>query len=219
MEQRNKEQRLSILREVDLYQVTSEPLSMGRSTLEVVDAALAAGVKMIQLREKQLSKRELYHLACTCRERMAGHDSLLIINDHIDVALAAGADGVHLGQSDLPVSAARQLAGDFILGASSHSLAEALAVEGEGADYVNIGPVFPTQTKPDAPEWVGPAAVSQISRHLGIAYTCMGGINRTNIGEVLEAGGRIVAVISAVTAADDPTAAARELRQLIQASR
>ncbi len=138
----------------------------------------------------------------------------MIIDDRVDIALAAGADGVHLGQADLPVAAARRIAPDLIIGASTHSLAEALAAQGAGAGYVNIGPIFPTATKPQAVS-LGPKVISAIAPHLKIPWTTMGGINRDNIGQVVAVGARHPAVMSAVTAAAEITAAARALREAI----
>ncbi|RME22414.1 MAG: thiamine phosphate synthase, partial [Deltaproteobacteria bacterium] len=157
-------------------------------------------------------KGELYRLAVEVRRRYP--EILLIVNDHLDVAMAAGADGVHLGQQDLPVAAARTVAPELIIGASSHSLEQALDAEKAGADYVNIGPIFPTGTKPHS-EFLGPETIARISPHLGVQFTVMGGIGPENIEDVLRAGARIVAVVTAVCAAPDPQAAARLLRQKI----
>jgi len=200
--------------EVDLYPVTSAAQSVGRDTLQIVRALVAAGCRVLQLREKDLTKRDLFELAGEVRRVAA--DALLVIDDHLDVALAVGADGVHLGQTDLPLQAARALAPDLLLGASSHSLAEALAAEAAGADYVNIGPIFPTNTKPGAGRFLGPEAIAEIGPRLGVPFTVMGGINAGNLDEVLAAGARHVAVVSAVTAAADPCAAAEKLRRRIQ---
>jgi thiamine-phosphate pyrophosphorylase len=171
-------------------------------------------VKIVQLREKDLADRSLYELAREFRRRTRAAGSLLIIDDRVDLALAAAADGVHLGQADLPVGAARQIAPDLIVGASSHSREEAQAAQAAGAGYVNIGPIFPTATKPHAVA-LGPDAISDITPHLRIPWTTMGGINQTNIARVVARGARHPAVMSAVTAAADITAAARALRQAI----
>ncbi len=145
--------------------------------------------------------------------------AILIIDDRVDVALAVGADGVHLGQSDLPVKAARRIAPELIIGASSHHLNEALAAQAGGASYVNIGPIFPTDTKELAMAALGPGMIETIAPHLTVPFTTMGGIKADNIGQVLERGARHVAVVTAVTAADDIRAAALELREAIQSYR
>ncbi|MBW2532098.1 MAG: thiamine phosphate synthase [Deltaproteobacteria bacterium] len=216
---RDRTARREALEAVDLYLVTSASASRGRPSLDILDAALDAGVRMVQLREKELGKGDLYQLAREFRSRTTAAGCLLIINDHVDVALACGADGVHLGQSDLPVEAARSIAPGLILGASSHDEDEARQAARAGADYVNIGPIFPTSTKPDASRFLGPEAISTIAPSLSIPFTCMGGISRDNVNRVLARGARIVAVVSAVTAAEDPAAAARELRDLVLAGR
>jgi thiamine-phosphate pyrophosphorylase len=139
---------------------------------------------------------------------------LLIIDDRVDIALAAGADGVHLGQMDLPVAAARRIAPDLIVGASSHGLEEALAAQEAGAGYVNLGPIFPTATKPAAIP-LGVEAITRLTSHLTIPWSTMGGINQGNIAQVVARGARHPAVMSAVTAAADVMAAARALREAI----
>lgn len=200
----------------DLYVVITEAFCAGRSALDVLDATLAAGVRLIQFREKDFDDRQLYQRALAFRERTRAADALLIIDDRVDIALAVEADGVHLGQSDLPIRAARALAPDLILGASSHTLKEALAAQDAGASYVNIGPIFPTQTKSVPTRALAPAMIDAIAPHLRIPWTTMGGIKLDNIHEVLKRGARHVAVVTAVTAAADVHAAAKELRDAIR---
>lgn len=210
-----KETRIARLLQTDVYPVTCERLSGGRSNLEVLDAVIRGGARMIQLREKELSGRDLYRLALEFREITRRSEVLLIINDRLDIALAVDADGVHLGQDDLPVPAARKLAPDLILGASTHSLEEALRAQGEGADYVNIGPIFPTNTKAGVKELLGPDAIAEIGPHLSIPFTVMGGINESNIDRVLEKGARRVAMVSAVTMAPDIAGTVKSFRERI----
>ena len=201
----------------DLYVVITEAFCAGRSAIEVLDAVLAAGVKLVQCREKDCDDGLYYERALAFRERTAKAGALLIIDDRVDIALAAGADGVHLGTADLPIKAVRAIAPELLLGASSHSLEEALAAQEAGADYVNIGPVFDTQTKAVPTGNVGPALIGAIRPHLRIPFTTMGGIKAHNIRDVLAQGARRVAVVTAVTAADDVSAAAKELRDAISA--
>ena len=210
--------RLARFSEADLYVVITESFCGGRSALDVLDAVLDAGVRLIQFREKNLDGGELCRSAAQFRERTAHHDALLIIDDRVDVALAVDADGVHLGQSDLPVSAACAIAPDLLIGASTHNLDEALAAQDAGASYVNIGPIFSTQTKNVSGGAIGPEAIDAIRPHLHVPWTTMGGIKLHNIRQVLERGARHVAVVTAVTAADDVRAAATALRkQILQA--
>ena len=211
----DRETRKKMFDEVDLYPVTCERLSAGRSDLDVLDGVIRGGARIIQLREKDYGKGALYRLALAFREITAKAGVLLIINDHVDIALAAEADGVHVGREDLPVAAARRIAPGLIIGASSHSLEEALEAERAGADYVNIGPIFPTQTKAGVTRVLGPGAIAGIAPHLGIPFTVMGGISGANIDQVVAAGARRVAVVTAITQAGDIAGAVASLRERI----
>lgn len=205
------EERMARFCRAGLYLVTSEPLSCQRTTVDIVKAALAGGVRLIQLREKEMTVAQVMLLARRVRRLTVDADALLIINDRIDVALAAGADGVHLGQTDFPVSEARRLAPDFIIGASTHSVAEARAAQSAGASYINIGPIFQTRTKAWTGGFLGMEGLKRIARAVTVPYTVMGGIKKHHIPELLEAGAKTIALVTAVTAADDPEQAAREL--------
>jgi thiamine-phosphate pyrophosphorylase len=202
------EERMRRFREAGLYLVTSQVLSAGRSTEDIVEAALRAGVRLIQLREKGLPLRDLLRLADRVRQLTRAAGALMIVNDRLDVALAVGADGVHLGQEDLPVERARQVAPDLILGASSHSVEEARAAEAEGASYVNIGPLFPTRTKEWTSDFLGLEGLTRIAPVLGVPFTVMGGIKEHHIPDLRRAGAHTLAVVTAITAADDPERAA-----------
>ena len=208
-------ERMARFEAADLYVVITESFCAGRSALDVLDAVLDAGVRLVQFREKDLDGIELFRRAAAFRERTEKCSALLIIDDRVDIALAVGADGVHLGQTDLPIRAARAVAPELILGASSHNLDEALAAQDAGASYVNIGPIFATQTKHVATGVIGPEAIDIIRPHLVIPWTTMGGIKAHNIRQMLERGARHPAVVTAVTAAADVRAAALELRELI----
>lgn len=186
---------------IDLYPVTCEPLSRGRSSLEVLRALISGGARIVQLREKEKSARELFELAVKFREITAASHVMLIINDHLDIALAVEADGAHLGQSDLPCAVARKLAPRLIIGVSTHNLEQALEAEKDGADYVNLGPIFDTKTKGTLTMGVGVGLIKQAAARLSIPFTVMGGINDGNIDKVLDAGARRVAMITALTRA------------------
>ena len=215
----NRESRREKFLQVDLYPVTCERLSAGRSNLDVLDAAIRGGAKIIQLREKELSTGDLYRMALAFRKATADAGMLLIINDRVDIALAVEADGVHLGQEDLPLSAARRIAPELLIGISTHSREEALQAQSEGADYVNIGPIFPTRTKEGVTRFLGPEAIPGIAAGLEIPFTVMGGIGGANIEKVVAAGARRVAVVTAVTMADDMAGAVASLRETIRSSR
>ena len=210
-----REARRELFQQVNIYPVTCEELSQGRSNLEVLEAVIRGGAKIIQLREKEYQKKDLYHLALKFREMTAKDGVLLIINDHVDIALAVDADGVHLGQEDLPLTVARQLAPELLIGASTHSLDQALQAEKDGADYINIGPIFITKTKEGVGHSLGPAAISEISPHVEVPFTVMGGINEANIDQVLAQGARKVAMVTAITRAADIAAKVRALQKTI----
>lgn len=208
-------ERLARFNETDLYVVITEAFCGGRSPHDILDAALAAGVGLVQFREKDLEDGERVARARAFRKRTTAANALLIVNDRVDIALAVGADGVHLGQDDLPVADARRIAPDLLIGASTHNLEQAMAAQGAGASYVNIGPIFSTQTKTLTMDALGPEAIREIAPHLRIPFSCMGGIKAENIAQLAALGARHPAVVTAVTAADDPEQAARELRTLM----
>lgn len=203
--------RMARFRAAGVYLVTSEALSAGRTTPRIVDAALAAGVRLIQLREKDLPLRELLPLAHTVRAQTREVGALLILNDRLDAALAVDADGVHLGQDDFPIAEARRLAPELILGASTHDVAEAEAAQEAGASYVNIGPIYPTQTKAWDDAFLGVEGLKRIAPHVRIPFTVMGGIKGHHVPALVQAGARTIAVVTEVTAAPDPRAAASDL--------
>jgi len=199
-----------------LYLVTSQALSRGRSTEKIVRLALAGGVRLIQLREKEMPFSQLFRLAEKIRAMTKKAGALLIINDRVDLALAVKADGVHLGQDDLPVALARKIAPDLIIGASTHSLKEALAAQSAGASYVNIGPLFPTKTKKWNEKFLGIPKMAQIAARLKIPFTVMGGIKEEHIPDLARAGAQTIAVVTAVAAADNPCAAVKRLLALMR---
>lgn len=202
-----------------LYVVLGQAQQRGRDFVEVTRAAIAGGAGAIQLRAKELGKRELLTWAYRLREITFESGVTFIVNDHLDVAMACGADGVHLGQNDLPIPEARAIVGPhFILGASTHSLEEAKQAEAQGANYINVGPIFPTQTKVGAHPPVGPALFATVREAVNTPLTCMGGINHQNIDQLLALGAKRIAVVSAVVGADDIEAAARELSNKIASS-
>jgi len=210
-----REERIKLFQQVDVYPVTCEGLSEGRTNLEVLEAVIQGGSKIIQLREKECPTRDLYNLALKFREITSKAGVLLVINDHLDIALAVEADGVHLGQKDLPVEVARKLAPELLIGASTHSLEQALQVEKDGADYINIGPIFSTKTKEGVEYALGSEVIREISSQIKVPFTVMGGINQDNIQEVLAKGARRVAMVSAITKAGDIAAKVKSLKEII----
>ena len=200
----------------DLYVVTDRELSKGRSDAEVARMAYEGGADVVQLRMKNADGREMLEQANLIRQYADEMCKLFIVDDRVDIAMASGADGVHLGQSDMPLEAARKLMGDdAIIGISVDNVEEAVAAQEGGADYVGVGAVFQTSTKPDAQQGVGLGAVFEVRQAVDIPVVAIGGINRGNIQDVIRAGADAAAVVSAVVAQDDVSAAAHELRDLI----
>lgn len=203
-----------------LYLVTDRALARGRPLAEIVCAAVAGGVTCVQLREKACGTREFLAEARALRATTRVLGVPLFINDRVDVALAAAADGVHLGQQDLPVAEARRLGPPgWIIGVSAESGADAVRAEREGADYLGVSPVFATPTKTDHAPPLGLAGLQAIRAAVKIPLVAIGGIHAGNAQEVVRAGADGVAVVSAIVAAADPRAAAAELRREIDSAR
>jgi thiamine-phosphate diphosphorylase len=193
-----------------LYVVTDERLSRGRPDHEVAALAVAGGAGVIQMRVKHASTRMLLQRAGAIKRELDGR-AIFIVNDRVDVALAVDADGVHLGQDDMPLRMARDMLGpDKIIGVSVSCVEEALAAEAGGADYLGASAVFSTATKADA-EAMGLNGLRAVCGSVGIPVVGIGGINRHNSRQVMAAGAAGVAVVSAVVSATDITRAASEL--------
>ncbi len=201
-----------------LYVLTDE--EGGHSHLEVAREAIAGGATAIQFRDKKASGRQLVEVAQALRELTREAGVTFIVNDRVDVALAVGADGVHVGQEDIPAAIARRLVGpDKIVGLSVTNLEEALEAEREGvADYLGVGPIFPFPTviKPDATPPMGLTLLAEISRRVSIPVVAIGGIEMRNAAATIEAGADGVAVVHAVAWAEDIAAAARDLRAVVE---
>jgi thiamine-phosphate pyrophosphorylase len=193
-----------------LYLITDQYIVKGLSHIQIAEKALLGGLKFIQYREKQLSKRESYKIALQLREITRKYNAVLIINDDIDIALAVDADGVHLGQEDLPVQTARKMLGENkIIGLSTHSLKQAEEAQGSGADYIAIGPIFRSTTK-DVREPLGADIIKEIRKISRLPVIAIGGINENNIEDIMKTGADGAAVISAIIAKEDITGAVRE---------
>jgi thiamine-phosphate pyrophosphorylase len=197
--------------------IADELLSGGRTHLDIARAAIAGGADVIQLRDKTASSRQLLAAALDLRRLTAEIGVAFIVNDRLDIALASDADGLHVGQDDIPAAVARNLLGpNKILGVSARSLDEALRAEQDGADYLGVGPIFEARaTKNDAGEPLGLDLLRQVRKTCRIPILAIGGIDRTNVAAVIRAGATGVAIISAIIAAPDVTAATRTCRDLI----
>jgi len=203
-----------------LYIITDAKLSRGRSHLEVIEAAIEGGATVVQYREKEGTTRQLVEEALALHRLTYAAGVPLIVNDRLDVALAVEAEGVHVGQDDMPATLTRRLMGrERIVGVSATNLQEALQAEKDGADYLGVGPIFATPTKPDAAPPMGLEGLAEVCRHVSIPVVAIGGINEHNAAAVIEAGADGVAVVSAIVTAPDVTAAARRLREVVEAAR
>ncbi len=201
--------------EFDTYLVTQASLSGEHSTPEVVAAAVEAGVDIVQVREKDTTARERLQVAREVREQTRAAGVPMVVNDRVDIAVAAGADGVHLGDDDLPVGAAReQLGADALIGRSVSTPEAAREAEAAGADYLGVGAVYATGSKADIDDEeydIGLDPVRDIDEAVDIPFVGIGGVTAENAAEVVAAGADGVAVITAITAAEDPTRATRKL--------
>jgi len=206
--------------DLSLYLVTDRGLSRGRSTVDIVRAAVAGGVTCVQLREKSCGTREFVDEARAVRALLAGTGVPLIVNDRIDVALAVGADGVHLGQTDMLIADARRLTGPgMLIGISAECLEDAVRAQAEGADYIGVSPVFSTPTKTDTAPPLGLDGIAAIRAAVSLPLVGIGGIGPANAAAVIRAGCDGIAVVSAIVSADDPAQAAAELKTTILRAR
>lgn len=200
-----------------LYAIIDSQALGGRNHLEVAGQLIRGGAKTIQLRDKLRSKKELLPIARELKKLCSEHGVLFIMNDHLDLALATGADGLHLGQEDLPLPVARQLLPiDVILGGSVTTVAQAKTAEASGADYIALGSIYPTLSKEKATV-VGLERLRQVRQAVSLPLVAIGGISRDNVTEVAAAGADAVAVITAVLQAKDVAEAARQVIKAFEA--
>jgi len=202
-----------------LYLVADADYAAGRDLLGLMEAAVRGGVTVVQLRGKKLSYGEFLELGLAAAGRLAGTGVPLLINDRLDVALACGADGVHVGQEDVSILTARRALGpDRIIGVSVNTVGEARRAEEDGADYVGAGPAFPTATKETALPVLGPDKLGQLRRAVGVPVVAIGGITAANAADLARAGVDGIAVVSAILGAPDARRAAEELRAAFKPS-
>ncbi|SES36533.1 thiamine phosphate synthase [Salipaludibacillus aurantiacus] len=205
------------MKEFSLYAITGEEFHPGKNVVDVMEEAIIGGADIIQLRDKTGSKREVLEKAQALRELTLKHNVIFIVNDHIDVAMAVHADGIHLGQDDLPLTEARKITGkDMIIGISTHHIDEAKAAEKEGADYIGAGPVFATNSKADVTSPVTTDYIKQVKAEISIPFVAIGGIKRHNVNEVLEAGAERICMISEISGAKDVRSVCMELRAKLE---
>ncbi|TAK22155.1 MAG: thiamine phosphate synthase [Chloroflexota bacterium] len=203
-----------------LYVITDSRVARGRDQIDVIGRAIAGGATMVQLRDKDLSAREQYALGVRLRDLTRASNVALICNDRVDLTLALDADGVHLGQDDLPPEVARALLGPHrIIGVSAGTPAEFAAVDITCVDYLGVGPFAATGSKGGAGAAIGSTGIAAVRRLTSLPIVAIGGLHRENAAEAMRAGANGIAAIAAIVGADDPEAVARALRAVVDASR
>ncbi|MCM2677792.1 thiamine phosphate synthase [Alkalicoccobacillus plakortidis] len=205
------------MKEFRLYAITGEEFHPGKELVNVMEQAILGGVDIVQLRDKKSSKIDVLKKARKLREVTKKHGVTFIVNDHIDVALAVGADGIHVGQDDLPLDEVRRIVGpDMVIGISTHQIDEAIQAEKGGADYIGVGPIFPTNSKEDVVDPVTTSYIQQIEAEISIPYVAIGGIKRHNLKQVMDAGAKRVCMITEIVEADDVKARCEEIINLME---
>lgn len=208
---------------LSLYFIMGSTNCAGRNPVQVLEAAIRGGITLFQYREKgprSLPRTESLYMAMQLRNLCHHHGIPFIVNDDVGLAIQTGADGVHLGQDDGDLEAIRERTGTMIMGVSTHNPEEAAAAKRLGADYIGVGPLYPTISKMDAEEVVGPSMITRIRQsQVSLPITGIGGIQLHNIGEVMKSGADGVAVISAIAGNPSPEYAARQLRSAIDEAR
>lgn len=194
-----KEKKLNLFREYNLYCLTAENLSCGRKNIDVVKEILSAGVKIIQYREKKKSLKEKFKEALTLRDLTSKYDAILIINDHLDLAKIVEADGVHIGQDDYPIEVVRDFLGeDFIIGITVHNKEQIIESVDKKADYLGLGPIFESFTKENPHPPIGLEILNWAVKNYEIPIVAIGGIKESNIIQVLNSGGKCIAMVSEI---------------------
>ena len=200
-----------------IYGITAEIYSNGRKNTDVVREMLLGGIKIIQYREKEeKSIREKYNECMEIRKMTRDAGALFLVNDFIDIALLADADGVHIGQDDLPVAEVRKLIGDKIIGVSTHSPEQALKALSDGADYIGVGPIYKTYTKKNVCEPVNLSYLDYVLQNINLSSVAIGGIKEHNIREVLKHGAKTVALVTEIVGADDIAGKAKKILSIME---
>lgn len=199
-----------------LYCITSEEHSLNRKNIEVVESMLQAGVKIIQYREKTKYMKEKYYECLEIKNLVKKHKGIFIVNDNIDLAVAVKADGVHIGQDDLPVGVVRDIVGNnTIIGLSTQSKSQANNAFDSEADYIGVGPIFTTYTKKDVCDAVGFDYLDYVVKNIDMPFVAIGGIKMENIGSVVEHGAKCIAMITEIVGASDITEICRKVIEII----
>lgn len=211
-------ERIELFKNSDLYPVVSSEFCNGRNVVSIVEAIAAGGAKLVQIREKNLSDSAVFELVKKCKAITERHQMLLIVDDRVDIAIAAGADGVHLGQDDFPLQEAKKLAPEMLFGVSTHNAAEIQAALAGHCGYLNIGPMFPTQTKSVACGALGLEKIEELKKLVTCSFSVMGGIKEHHLSMLCAKGFRHIAMVTEITRAADVTAKVKQLRSIMKGS-
>jgi thiamine-phosphate pyrophosphorylase len=209
-------ERLDIFRSSELYPVVSSEFCLGRDVCSIVADIAAAGAKIVQIREKNLSDSSMFELVKKCREITDRSGMLLIVDDRVDIAMAAGADGVHLGQEDFPLTEAKKLAPEMLFGVSTHNAEEIRRALSDNCGYLNIGPMFPTRTKSVACGALGLEKIEELVPMVTCPFSVMGGIKEHHLEMLCARGFRHIAMVTEITQAPDVCQKVKQLRQIMQ---
>ena len=207
--------RLEAFRRTDLYPVVTSEFCAGRHPAEVAASLLSGGARILQIREKTMPDRPFLELLRQVRELTWDAGALLIVDDRVDAALIARADGVHLGQEDIPLPDARRIAPELLIGVSTHNADEIRQAQDEGCSYLNIGPIYPTQTKQLACKFLGLERLRELIPLVRVPFSVMGGIKFSHLAELKAAGAGRIAAVTAFTQAPDPGAEAARWRSVL----
>lgn len=211
-------ERIELFKNSDLYPVVSSEFCNGRDVVSIVEAIAAGGAKLVQIREKNLSDSAVFELVKKCKAVTDRHQMLLIVDDRVDIAIAAGADGVHLGQDDFPLSEAKKLAPEMLFGISTHNAEEIRTALAGNCGYLNIGPMFPTQTKSVACGALGLEKIEELKKLVTCPFSVMGGIKEHHLSMLCAKGFRHIAMVTEITRAEDVTAKVKQLRSIMKGS-
>lgn len=213
---RTLSERLDIFRSSELYPVVSSEFCLGRDVCSIVADIAAAGAKIVQIREKNLSDSSMFELVKKCKEITDRSGMLLIVDDRVDIAVATGADGVHLGQEDFPLTEAKKLAPEMLFGVSTHNAEEIRRALSDNCGYLNIGPMFPTRTKSVACGALGLEKIEELVPMVTCPFSVMGGIKEHHLEMLCSKGFRHIAMVTEITQAPDVCQKVKQLRQIMQ---
>ena len=209
-------ERIEMFEKSDLYPVVSSEFCNGRDVCDIVADIARGGAKIVQIREKNLSDLAVLELVRKCKRITEHYQMLLIVDDRLDIAMASGADGVHLGQEDLPLSEAKKLAPDMLFGVSTHNAAEIEKALADGCGYLNIGPLFPTGTKSVACGALGLELIEKLKTQVTCPFSIMGGIKAHHLESLVSKGFRHIAMVTEITQAADVRGKVEELRRIMR---